>query len=162
MATKKSKCHPQPAQKSPKNLLFFPENQWKPHIIQDPKPPPHRGLLRIYGQSLACEASVPPPPPVSWPGRCWEMSGKLWTRSAPSRVETHQASSHCTVCNNCMGWLEVYYNDELFWPGSADSDPLLAGYDVDIVSVECCLDPGGGHSQYLYQHLTPEHGRSCH
>ena len=34
-------------------------------------------------------------------------------------------------------------------PGSSHCDPLLAGYDVNVVSVEGRLDPGGRHPQYL-------------
>ena len=41
------------------------------------------------------------------------------------------------------------YNYSLCSPGSSHSDPLLARNDVNIVSVESSLDPGGRHSQYL-------------
>ena len=48
----------------------------------------------------ACEVWAPPPPPVSWPGRCWEMSERPGTRSAQCPGEKPPASSHCTACTS--------------------------------------------------------------
>ena len=110
---------------------------------------PSCGLVQIIRISGACAVWVPPPPPVFWPGRCWEMSGRPWTRSARSREEKPPASSRCTAWNRKTTSYVLMTIIPTVSPGSSHCDPLLAGYDVNVVSVEGRLDPGGRHPQYL-------------
>ena len=77
------------------------------------------------------------------------MSGRLWTRSARSREEKPPASSRYTAWNRKTTSYVLMTIIPTVSPGSSHCDPLLAGYDVNVVSVEGRLDPGGRHPQYL-------------